>query len=58
MMTTTKHTHRDLDAQRKERMMRELQSDLAAMVEAGDLTADQANEWANMKAEQWSGGDR
>lgn len=57
-MMTTQHTHRDFDAQRKERMMRELQSDLAAMVEAGDLTAEEANEWANAKAEQWNGGDR
>jgi hypothetical protein len=37
-------------------MYRELQSDLAAMVEAGDLTAGQANEWANDKADQWFGG--
>lgn len=57
MMTTT-HTHRDLDAQRKARMMRELHSDLADMVESGDLTAEEANEWANAKAEQWNGGDR
>ena len=38
------------------RMMRELQSDLAALVESGDMTAEQANEWANMKADQWAGG--
>lgn len=39
-----------------ERMMRELQSDLANLVESGDLTAEEANEWANNKAEQWKGG--
>lgn len=39
-----------------ERMMRELQSNLADMVAAGDLTAEQANEWANMKADQWAQG--
>lgn len=38
------------------RMMRELQSNLADMVEAGDITAEQANEWANDKADQWTGG--
>jgi len=37
------------------RMMRELQSDLADLVESGDLTAEQANEWANDKADQWAG---
>jgi hypothetical protein len=38
-------------------MFRELQSDLADLVAAGDLTDLQANEWANAKAEQWFGGD-
>lgn len=38
------------------RMMRELQSDLADLVESGDLTPEQANEWANHKAEQWKNG--
>ena len=38
------------------RMMRELQSDLADMVASGDLTPEQANEWANMKADQWAQG--
>lgn len=37
-------------------MMKELQSNLADMVEAGDLTAEEANEWANSKAEQWKDG--
>lgn len=39
--------------QLRERMLRELMSDLVAMVEAGDLTDQQANEWYNMKADQW-----
>lgn len=38
------------------RMMKELQSDLADMVERGELTEEQANEWANMKADQWAQG--
>jgi len=38
------------------RMMRELQSDLADLVESGDLTPEQANDWANCKADQWAGG--
>lgn len=37
-------------------MMKELQSDLADMVERGELTEEQANEWANMKADQWAQG--
>lgn len=38
------------------RMMKELQSDLADLVESGDMTPEQANEWANMKADQWKDG--
>src|SRR5690606_865880 len=38
------------------RMIRELQSDLADLVEAGEMTAEEANEWVNHKADQWSGG--
>jgi hypothetical protein len=40
----------------RERMLRELMSDLANLVESGDLTDMQANEWYNMKADQWNGG--
>jgi hypothetical protein len=39
-----------------ERMMRELQSDLRQLVEEGELTEQEANEWANHKADQWSQG--
>lgn len=46
-----------MDQQLKiERMMKELQSSLADMVASGDLTETQANEWANMKADQWAQG--
>lgn len=38
------------------RMMRELQSDLADLVQTGELTDEQANEWANHKADQWARG--
>jgi polyhydroxyalkanoate synthesis regulator phasin len=39
---------------RREQMLRELASDLADMVETGDMTADQANEWHAAKADQWA----
>lgn len=39
---------------RREQMLKELASDLANMVEAGDLTDQQANEWLAAKADQWS----
>ncbi len=38
------------------RMLRELQSDMADLVASGDLTDEQANEWVNMKADQWARG--
>ena len=40
---------------RREQMLRELLSDLNDMVEAGELTSEQANEWLNQKADQWAG---
>lgn len=45
---------------RADRMLRELASDLADLVRTGDMTAEQANEWYNMKADQWAaeGGQR
>jgi hypothetical protein len=43
-----------MNEQRITRMMRELQSDLADLVASGDMTAEQANEWANAKADQWA----
>lgn len=39
-----------------DRMMRELQSDMADLVAAGEMTAEEANEWANHKADQWAQG--
>jgi|14BtaG_2_1085337.scaffolds.fasta_scaffold21324_2 polyhydroxyalkanoate synthesis regulator phasin len=54
-MTNTT-TMQKIEAATIARMMRELQSDLADLVESGDLTAEQANEWANDKADQWSNG--
>ena len=38
------------------RMMRELHSELADLVKDGAMTALEANEWANMKADQWAKG--
>lgn len=43
---------------RTEQLLRELASDLARMVEAGDLTETAANEWMAAKQDQWLGGDR
>lgn len=40
----------------RERMLRELMSDLRNMVESGELTDEQANEWYSMKADQWVNG--
>ena len=39
---------------RREQMLKELASDLADLVESGDLTDIQANEWYNTKADQWA----
>jgi hypothetical protein len=39
---------------RRDRMLSELWMELSHQVEVGDLTADQANEWYNMKADQWN----
>jgi hypothetical protein len=41
---------------RRERMLRELMASLADLVESGDMTDIQANEWFNMKADQWKDG--
>ena len=53
--TKTRDTEMSQDETR-ERMLRELMSDLANMVEAGEITDTQANEWYNMKADQWANG--
>lgn len=36
--------------------MSELWMELNALLASGDITDQQANEWADMKAEQWKGG--
>lgn len=41
-----------LDA-RREQLLRELASDLADLVENGDMTEAEANEWLAAKADQW-----
>lgn len=38
----------------RERMLRELASDLADLVASGDMTDTQANEWYVSKADQWN----
>lgn len=52
---TTNEMHR-AEEQKIARMIRELQSDMADLVASGDLTEEQANEWVNAKADQWSNG--
>ena len=44
------------DCNTRERMLVELMSDLADLVESGDLTEQQANQWYNTKADQWVNG--
>ena len=41
---------------KRERMLRELMSDLHLAVEAGEMTDAEANEWYNYKADQWANG--
>jgi hypothetical protein len=48
----------EMNRGRKERMLRELASDLADLVRSGDLTDNEANEWMVSKQDQWFGGDR
>jgi hypothetical protein len=45
-----------MNDERRERMLRELMSNLANLVGSGDLTDMEANEWYNMKADQWAEG--
>lgn len=45
-----------IEDERRERMLRELASDLADLVRSGDMTAEQANEWYCAKADQWKDG--
>ena len=42
--------------ERREQMLRELMSNLANLVESGDLTDQEANDWYNRKADQWAQG--
>ena len=53
-MTNTEFTTRQ-DA-RREQLLRELLSDLTNLVETGDLTDQEANDWYNHKADQWANG--
>lgn len=52
MPATFQMTYR-LDA-RREQMLRELTSDMAALVESGDMTDMEANEWVSRAADRWS----
>ncbi len=54
-MTNANTVQTNEDA-RISRMLRELASDLRDAVEAGDMNDEQANEWYDMKAEQWARG--
>jgi hypothetical protein len=50
-MQMTYQTRQDA---RREQLLRELASDLADLVESGDLTDTEANEWLARKADHWS----
>ena len=39
---------------RREQLLRELQSDMADLVESGDLSDIEANEWVNRAADRWA----
>ena len=41
---------------KREQMLRDLMAHLCDMVAAGEITDMQANEWYNMKADQWANG--
>lgn len=41
---------------RREQMLHELMSDLTDLVNSGELTTEQANEWYSSKADQWTEG--
>lgn len=49
----TRNEYQKIQDARIARMIRELQSDMADLVAAGEMTAEQANEWVNAKADQW-----
>lgn len=53
-MTTDQISYEDRRVARREQMLRELASDLANLVEAGEMTDQEANEWYNAKADQWA----
>jgi hypothetical protein len=55
MLTAGEHKMTNIFNARREQMLRELASNLADLVEAGELTDTQANEWLASKADQWSG---
>jgi hypothetical protein len=44
------------EEQARERLLRELHSDLADLVEAGEITDAEANAWLAAKADQWANG--
>ena len=44
------------DINRRERMLRELASDLADLVADGEITDVEANQWLADKADQWANG--
>lgn len=50
-----RNQHYEPDVKR-EAMLRELSSHLADLVEAGEMSDQEANDWYNMKADQWAQG--
>jgi len=54
MKATTQWTMAAIE--KREQMLRELMSDLCGLVQAGEITDIEANEWYSMKADQWANG--
>jgi hypothetical protein len=44
------------ECERRERMLRELWSDLGDLVRTGDISPIEAMEWYNRKADEWVNG--
>ena len=40
---------------RRQQMLIDLQREMADLVESGDMTANEANEWVNLAADRWAG---
>ena len=56
MKTTTTKSSAFTKADQYEEMIRELWFQLGPLLESGQITDMEANEWVNMKSDQWANG--